>query len=36
MAAGIEIYRSNEDAPAQFHNPYEGLQRCGSIVVWQR
>jgi hypothetical protein len=33
---GIEIYRSNEQAPPQFANPIESLNRCGSIVVWRR
>jgi len=32
----IEIYRSNEQAPPQFANPIESLNRCGSIVVWRR
>jgi hypothetical protein len=31
----IEIYRSNLEAPQQFHNPLErGPVRCGSIVIW--
>lgn len=33
---GIEIYRSNTEAPPQFANPYEGMSHCGSIVVWRR
>lgn len=32
----IEIYRSNDQAPPQFANPIESLNRCGSIVVWRR
>jgi hypothetical protein len=32
----IEIYKSNEQAPPQFANPIESLNRCGSIVVWRR
>ena len=32
---GIEIYRSNTEAPEQFRNPIESMQRCGSIVIWR-
>ncbi|MEP6620833.1 MAG: carboxypeptidase-like regulatory domain-containing protein [bacterium] len=31
---GIEIYGSNTEASPAFHNPIEGMGRCGSIVVW--
>ena len=33
---GIEIFRSNTEAPERFHNPAESAQRCGSIVIWRR
>lgn len=33
---GVEIYHSNTEAPAQFHNPLESQTHCGSIVVWRR
>lgn len=33
---GIEIYRSNTEAPEEFRNPAESAQRCGSIVIWRR
>lgn len=32
----VEIYRSNNQAPPQFANPVESLNRCGSIVIWRR
>ena len=32
----VEIYRSNNQAPPQFANPMESLNRCGTIVIWRR
>lgn len=32
----VEIYHSNSEAPVQFANPMESLNRCGSIAIWLR